>query len=43
MHSCDDFKNWFVKDLDMTVVGLITSPLKGPKGNIEFFIYAKNF
>ncbi len=40
---CDDFKHWFVKDLDMTVVGLITSPLKGPKGNIEFFIYAKNF
>jgi len=26
----------------MEVIGLTPSPLKGPKGNIEFFIYAKN-
>ncbi|PPR45786.1 MAG: 16S/23S rRNA (cytidine-2'-O)-methyltransferase TlyA [Alphaproteobacteria bacterium MarineAlpha5_Bin8] len=38
---CDDFKEWFPKYLNMNVIGLTQSPVKGPKGNIEFFIYAK--
>ncbi len=39
---CDDFKKWFIEVIKMEVIGLTPSPLKGPKGNIEFFIYAKN-
>jgi len=29
------------RDLGLEVKGLITSPIKGPAGNIEYFIYLK--
>tara|TARA_Y100000590_G_scaffold358475_1_gene413848 strand:+ start:540 stop:1277 length:738 start_codon:yes stop_codon:yes gene_type:complete len=38
---CNDFENWFLKDCDMKLLGVTSSPLKGPKGNIEFLIAAK--
>jgi len=38
---CDDLENWFVQKLKMKVIGIIQSPIKGPKGNIEFLIAAK--
>ena len=39
---CDEISSWFIHDCKMDVLGITTSPLKGPKGNIEFFIVAKN-
>ncbi len=36
---CDDIKNWFINKLDAKVVGIINSPITGPKGNVEFLIY----
>ena len=38
---CNEYKEWFTFTCNMKVQGIITSPLKGPKGNVEFFIYAK--
>ena len=38
---CNDFKKWFEIDCNMKVVGIIPSPIKVSKGNIEFLIYAK--
>ena len=37
---CNEIKNWFIKEKNMNVLDIIQSPLKGPKGNIEFFIIA---
>ena len=36
----DEMKE-FCRGLDLTVVGVVESPLVGPKGNKEFFIYLK--
>ncbi len=36
---CDDIRNWFINKLDAKVVGIINSPITGPKGNVEFLIY----
>ena len=43
IHSriCKDYKLWFEEVCQMKVVGIIESPIKGAKGNIEFLIYAK--
>ena len=38
---CDDITKWFEKICNMSVLGITKSPIKGPKGNIEFFIFAK--
>ena len=38
---CKDYEEWFVSECKMQVLGITQSPLKGPKGNIEFLIYAK--
>jgi len=38
---CEDFNQWFSSKCKMKVQGIIPSPIKGPKGNIEFLIYAK--
>ena len=38
---CDDYKEWFFSRCNMNVLGVITSPIKGPKGNIEFLICAR--
>ena len=37
---CKDFTNWFESVCKMDVKGIIESPIKGPKGNTEFLIYA---
>ena len=39
---CNEYKEWFLEECKMQIAGLIPSPLKGPKGNVEFLIYAKN-
>ena len=36
---CDDIKNWFIKSCNANVIGIIPSPITGPKGNLEFLIY----
>ena len=43
IHSriCKEFKNWFITKCKMKVLGITQSPIKGSKGNIEFFIGAK--
>ncbi len=38
---CEDFRKWFSFKCKMKVQGIIPSPIKGPKGNVEFLIYAK--
>ena len=38
---CNDFKEWFKLVCGMRVLGITQSPIKGPKGNIEFLICAK--
>ena len=38
---CKDFEEWFKSECKMDVLGIIPSPIKGPKGNIEFLIYAR--
>ncbi len=37
---CDDISMW-VRSLGWEVVGVITSPITGPKGNVEFLLYAR--
>ena len=37
---CQDVSHW-LKSIEWNVIGLIKSPLKGPAGNKEFFIYSK--
>ena len=38
---CNDYKEWFTSKFKMEVLGITPSPIKGPKGNIEFLICAK--
>ncbi len=38
---CLEINNWFKEACKMKVTGIIQSPLKGPKGNIEFLILAQ--
>ena len=38
---CDEFRDWFTHYCKMKVCAIIPSPIKGPKGNIEFLLYAK--
>ena len=38
---CKEIESWFVHECQMEVKGIIESPIKGPKGNIEFLILAK--
>ena len=37
---CDELSIWFTATCNMKVLGIIESPIKGPKGNTEFFICA---
>jgi len=39
---CESFKKWFTEKNKMNFVGITPSPIKGPKGNIEFLICIKN-
>ncbi len=41
LRVCDEVKMWLVEK-NWTVCGLVTSPITGPQGNIEFLIWAKN-
>ena len=36
---CNDISNWFKKTIKAEVVGLVESPITGPKGNKELLIY----
>ena len=38
---CNETKDWFESDCGFKVLSIIESPIKGPKGNIEFLITAK--
>ena len=38
---CLEINQWFAEECKMKVKGIIQSPLKGPKGNIEFLILAQ--
>tara|TARA_Y100000590_G_scaffold467389_1_gene646142 strand:- start:1950 stop:2684 length:735 start_codon:yes stop_codon:yes gene_type:complete len=39
---CSDIENWFSNECNLKVQGIIESPIKKTKGNIEFLIVAKN-
>lgn len=42
LQVCEKIKNWLRDDMEgWTVIGLTTSPIKGPEGNIEFLIGAR--
>ena len=38
---CNEFNIWFIKKYKMHVIGIIDSPIKGQKGNVEFLIGVK--
>lgn len=39
---CQKIENWITDDMDgWSVLGLTTSPIKGPEGNVEFLIIAE--
>ena len=38
---CNETKDWFESDCGCKVLSIIESPIKGPKGNVEFLITAK--
>ena len=38
---CNYYKKWFTLNCNMEVLGVIESPIKGAKGNVEFLIYLK--
>ena len=37
---CNDISNWFKAAINCEVLGLVESPITGPKGNKEFLIYS---
>ena len=38
---CDDIQNWLSGIPDWSVTGIAESPIRGPKGNVEFLIVAR--
>ena len=38
---CLEIRNWFRDECNLKVKGIIQSPIRGPKGNIEFLILAQ--
>ena len=38
---CNEIKGWFETECNCYVEGIIESPIKGPKGNIEFLLIAR--
>lgn len=42
-HVCQDISEWINKTEKWVVQGICTSPLTGPQGNKEFFIFAHSF
>jgi len=43
LRICDEYKNWFEENCLMKIIGLLESPIKGPKGNKEFLIYCEYY
>ena len=43
LRICDVYKKWFEENCLMKVIGLVESPIQGPKGNKEFLIYCENY
>ena len=39
---CNDIKKWFISECGCEFIGITKSPIKGPKGNIEFLIVVKS-
>ena len=39
---CNEIAKWFSEDCHLKILGIVESPIKGPKGNIEFLIAAQN-
>ena len=39
---CNEISHWFSNECNMNVLGIIKSPLEGPKGNVEYLIAAEN-
>ena len=39
---CEELISWFKQNFDYEYLNIIDSPIKGQKGNKEFFIYIKN-
>lgn len=39
---CEDIKNWFSREMNLRVINIIESSIKGQKGNKEFFIHVKD-
>ena len=37
----DDLRFFFENEIDLSIKGIIDSPILGPKGNKEFLIYGK--
>ena len=37
---CEDIKFWLENKMNWNVNQIIESPIKGPKGNVEYLIYA---
>ena len=37
---CKEVKNWLIEEKKMKVLDIVESPIKGPKGNIEYFVIA---
>jgi len=40
---CKDIKNWFEKECNSHFIGLVESPIKGPKGNKEFLLVVEYY
>ena len=38
---CNEINDWFIDECKCDVTGIIESPIRGPKGNIEFLLVAK--
>jgi len=43
LRICDEYKKWFEENCLMKVIGLVESPIQGPKGNKEFLICCENY
>jgi len=40
---CEEVKNWLIDECNFKIIGLVQSPIRGPKGNIEFLIVAQYY
>jgi 23S rRNA (cytidine1920-2'-O)/16S rRNA (cytidine1409-2'-O)-methyltransferase len=39
--ACETIRYWLAEEMGWTVLGIVKSPITGPKGNIEFLIVAR--